>query len=267
MGIVILKMDQNGFILNWTTYAKHMQDMFRNMLKSEAFTDVTLVCDDKQSLKVHKVVLSACSPFFKNIVEEHSSSVIYLKGIQKPTMESILEFIYMGSTKVLQETIDEFLEIAKNLEIKGISKEEEFETHFETNTDTIKVNLNVTDNTEPVLVNSYNEDVSLKIESKSNQDTDQKEKYIQFVKDSLECPICKKLLTSKSSVKSHYNSIHLGVKFDCDQCEHQATSKCNLNKHIRIVHDGIRYPCDQCDYQGTRKLNLRNHIQIKHPIN
>ena len=35
--------------------------------------DVTLVCDDSQQIKAHKFILSARSPFFKEILESEKS--------------------------------------------------------------------------------------------------------------------------------------------------------------------------------------------------
>ena len=41
-------------------------------------------------------------------------------------MESILEFMYLGVATFYQERMNEFLNVAKNLEIKEISKDVEF---------------------------------------------------------------------------------------------------------------------------------------------
>merc|ERR1712227_1167639 len=81
--------------------------MLCEMKNSDELTDVTLVCDDKKQFKGHKVVLSACSTVFKSIINNlpQNNSVIYLRGV----------------ATVHQDNIDDFLNVAKNLEIKEIA--------------------------------------------------------------------------------------------------------------------------------------------------
>merc|ERR1719378_802774 len=99
--------------------------MLHDMMSSNEMTDVTLVSEDKKQFKVHKVVLSASSPVFKSIISDNilSSPIIYLKGIQSMEIESILQFLYLGQATFYQERMNEFLTVAKSLEIKEISKD------------------------------------------------------------------------------------------------------------------------------------------------
>ena len=122
-------MHQEKYNLTWRTYTDHLRGMLHEMMKSEELTDVTLVCDDKKQFRAHRVVLSACSSVFESIIDElpGNNSVIYLRGIQHQEMESILEFMYLGVATFYQERMKEFLHVAKNLEIKEISKEVEFD--------------------------------------------------------------------------------------------------------------------------------------------
>ena len=50
-------------------------------LTSESLVDVTLSCEGR-SLKAHKLVLSACSPYFKALFQEHVDNhpIVILKG-------------------------------------------------------------------------------------------------------------------------------------------------------------------------------------------
>ena len=72
--------------------------MFKDLYEEEKHFDVTLVCDDQTQFKAHKIVLSACSPVFKKIIDNNPSQhpLIYLRGIQSYEMESILQFMYLG---------------------------------------------------------------------------------------------------------------------------------------------------------------------------
>merc|ERR1712133_111993 len=122
-------MYQEKYNLNWPTYSDHLREMLHEMMKSNELTDVTLICDDKKQFRAHKVVLSACSSVFKSIINDlpQCTSVIYLRGIKHQEMKSILEFMYLGVASFYQERMNDFLNVAKNLEIKEISEEVEFD--------------------------------------------------------------------------------------------------------------------------------------------
>ena len=108
----------------WQDYNDHLRDMLHTMRKFDEFTDVTLICDDQREIHAHKVVLSACSPVLKAILQrkDYGIPIVYLKGIKFPEMESILQFMYLGQTTVEQQRITSFLDVAKNLEIKELSE-------------------------------------------------------------------------------------------------------------------------------------------------
>ena len=42
---------------------------FRRLREEEDFVDVTLACNGRRNFTAHKVVLSACSPYFKQLLK------------------------------------------------------------------------------------------------------------------------------------------------------------------------------------------------------
>ena len=115
---------QRKCILTWDSYSDHLREAFKEMMTSNEFADVTLITDDKQQIRAHRNILSACSPVFKNILKLDSgnnNSVIYLRGIQHLEMESIIKFIYLGEARISEEKMSEFLTVSKNLEIEELS--------------------------------------------------------------------------------------------------------------------------------------------------
>ena len=66
-------------------YKKKIQEnitlAFINLRDDLQFTDITLVSEDGQVLEAHKVILSASSPFFMNILKlnKHIHPLVYLK--------------------------------------------------------------------------------------------------------------------------------------------------------------------------------------------
>ena len=113
------------FSLTWHSYSDHLKGMMKEIMASGDFADVTLICDGKEQIKAHKNILAACSPVLKDILQIENSSVIYLKGINFTEMESIIEYIYLGETTAYQEQMNGFLDVAKNLEIKGLTNEDD----------------------------------------------------------------------------------------------------------------------------------------------
>merc|ERR1719347_1650493 len=112
------------YTLNWDTFSEHLKLMSKDLFQDGRYTDVTLVSDDQTQFKAHKIVLSACSPVFKKIIDSNPSQnpLIYLRGIQSYEMESILQFMYLGEGKFYHERMREFIKVAQDLEVKEISK-------------------------------------------------------------------------------------------------------------------------------------------------
>ena len=116
-------MSHQQYNLTWHTYTDHLKDVFKEIMESDDFVDVTLISDDKKQSKAHRNILSACSPIFRDILQvstKNNHPVIYLRGIQHSDMESILQFIYLGQTSIDQDRIDDFLLTAKDLEIREL---------------------------------------------------------------------------------------------------------------------------------------------------
>ena len=117
---LIMTSQQNSCYLKWKDYPNYLQKMMKEMLTLDNFTDVTLVTDDRNQIKAHRSILSAFSPVFKSIFDikdVNNTPVVYLRGIQYSEIESILQFIYLGEAVFCGERLDEFLSVAKSLEM------------------------------------------------------------------------------------------------------------------------------------------------------
>ena len=112
------------YTLNWHTFTDHLQLILKDLYEEGKHSDVTLVSDDQTQFKTHKIVLSACSPVFKKIIDNNPSQhpLIYLRGIQSYEMESLLQFMYLGEGRLNYERMGEFIKVAEDLEVKEISK-------------------------------------------------------------------------------------------------------------------------------------------------
>lgn len=85
--------------------------------------DVTLAVDGKY-LKAHKMVLSACSPYFQALFVGHPDKhpIVILKDIPYTDMRSLLDFMYRGEVSVDQDRLTMFLKVAESLRIKGLTE-------------------------------------------------------------------------------------------------------------------------------------------------
>ena len=110
------------YTLKWHTFSDHLQLMFKDLYEEGKHSDVTLVCDDQTQFKAHKIVLSACSPVFKKIIDNNPSQhpLIYLRGIQSYELESILQFMYLGEARCFRDRMGEFLQVVKDLEVNVV---------------------------------------------------------------------------------------------------------------------------------------------------
>ncbi|GJQ76741.1 hypothetical protein Trydic_g15584 [Trypoxylus dichotomus] len=100
-----------------------MADQQQFFLKWNDFQNVTLACEG-QTCKAHKMVLSACSPYFKSLLEENPSKhpIIILKDVAYSHLQAILEFMYAGEVNVSQEQLPAFLKTADRLKVKGLAE-------------------------------------------------------------------------------------------------------------------------------------------------
>ncbi|KAM3966792.1 uncharacterized protein ACR2FA_012331 isoform 2-T2 [Aphomia sociella] len=116
-------MASQRFCLRWNNHQSNMLSVFDQLLHAETFTDVTLAVDG-QLLKAHKMVLSACSPYFQALFVNHQEKhpIVILKDVPYADMKSLLDFMYRGEVSVDQERLTAFLKVAESLRIKGLTE-------------------------------------------------------------------------------------------------------------------------------------------------
>ena len=115
------------FCLRWNDFEANISSAFRDLKNEKDFSDVTLACADGQ-IEAHKVILAGSSPFFNRILKKnsHSHPLIYLKGIKFSDVEAVLNFIYHGKVNIEEANLNDFLEVAEELEVKGLVQGRKF---------------------------------------------------------------------------------------------------------------------------------------------
>ena len=85
--------------LSWSEFQTATTRFISGVQKTNDFVDVTLACDDDQMVEAHRVVISAGSSFFEGILRKiggHPHPLLYLRGMKKEQLDSILTFLYRG---------------------------------------------------------------------------------------------------------------------------------------------------------------------------
>jgi len=115
----------DNFCLRWNDFESNISTSFRELREDSEFFDVTLCCDNGTDIvPAHKVILAACSPLFRKILSRQKNQqnpFLYLKGIRLKELQAVLNFMYHGEVNVAQDSLNNFLAVAEELAVKGLT--------------------------------------------------------------------------------------------------------------------------------------------------
>ena len=263
-------MDAKDFLLSSNDFTSKAPSTFRQFWMDQEFTDVTLATEDDRQIKAHKVILSACSPFFRNLLikNPHPNPLIYLKGIKHAGLKMVLKFIYVGECNVSNEELQDFLATGIDLMVSGlmenISKEHGEPQDNSTSNEYIKSSetLHITMENYPqnqTITSSNLSDTPVQMSVANQQNVDDVQDNHKF-----DCKSCDKRFNSDQARLHHKRSVHEGITYSCDKCDHKATLQGNLRTHQKSMHEGVAYKCNHCDFKALHSSTLRTHRQSKH---
>ncbi|XP_067013323.2 zinc finger and BTB domain-containing protein 14 isoform X2 [Anabrus simplex] len=115
--------EEQQFCLRWNNFQVNITSQFEALRDEEDFVDVTLACEGKR-LKAHKVVLSACSPYFKDLFKSNPCKhpILFMRDVEFRHLQSLVEFMYAGEVNVAQAQLSSFLRTAESLQIRGLTE-------------------------------------------------------------------------------------------------------------------------------------------------
>ena len=281
--------------MRWNNSQEDIANFVRKIRENEKLFDVTLVTDDGQHVKAHKVILAAGSLFFENVfmVSNQTSMLIYLKGIGSCELQQVLDFLYTGEAVIRKEEVEPFLETAKDLQIYGLdsedspllppNQEDEVKTEDSKNIDVYlaeasqKVNNADSGSTQENLQLTLNlncengagfDDSSVtqieSVQKMKNEDLDAKLQQMLVKKDGLwECKICGKTSLYSSRMIEHTETHIEGLSHPCHICSKTFANRHTLRVHISGVHSEL-FTCDVCGKSGMNKKSYRAHQRRQH---
>ena len=297
-------MERQQYSFSWANHSQFAPNAFRDLFGVEAFSDVTLACSDGQQLYGHRIILSSCSPFFRNLLlkNPHKNTLIYLKGISSTEMQAILKFIYQGSCEVGVDELKGFLEAGKELLIEGLQEYVEQRnmdeswsqggTQYDLVEDSIHSELFYSEKVEeldnkPNLPKSSKKVKARDIETNFHNDGVDE----MFLENTIElepfvgikCNECSYKAPDYLNLKRHKEKIHetnVSVKcinVQCKECDYTAIDSPNLKQHELEMHASKnitretrtqaikkRYSCDLCDFQANFATNFKKHMENAH---
>ncbi|CAK1603097.1 unnamed protein product [Parnassius mnemosyne] len=279
------------FSLRWNNYVSHVTEAFNELRFSDDLVDVTLCCDGGK-IRAHKMLLSACSSYFKEIFKENPCQhpVIIFRNFKFEDLNAIINFMYHGEVNIFQEQLESFLVTAELLEVKGLTDNVE--------EDTSKTQIRFIDNTsldlsskssrinkdvvpvpdQPInlatIQTNRHEQIPEANAQKNSHDVPDSEFQVENVRtdDSTNLKAGETLLpieemqvdTQSTSAEdlSEKNTDAVLAKFRCQLCPKGFKHPTSLTLH-KDSHAG-KTQCPVCHRSFSRSYDMRSHLQRIH---
>ena len=248
--------------LKWNDFQANLNSALGGFRNDLDFADVTLASDDGKQFETHKMILASSSPFFMEVLRKnkHPHPLIYMRGVKAEELLAMLDFLYFGEASVNQESLEVFLGLADELELKGLtnsswSNNQDYETKpplTENNFEQKKHQAESTSNVRIPLA-EYN----LKTETKSSSVAMVSEDTHQLAEQ------------VKSMMRDTGNKMTYGNQskkvFACNVCGKESDYT-NTKTHIEAKHiaSNITHTCDICGKSSRSRDGLRQHKSKEH---
>ncbi|XP_035785027.1 transcription factor Ken 1-like [Anopheles albimanus] len=106
-------------------YSKHGECILQEIgaaFRGEHATDLLLICDGKETVRAHKLVLAAASPLIRMILEEtpvlEGETTVYFPDVQVCYFRLLLDFLYSGQVYVPASEVRHLQDLLALLQIK-----------------------------------------------------------------------------------------------------------------------------------------------------
>lgn len=210
------------------------------------------MCEDGQRIEAHRLVLSSSSLFFHDLLqkETHQRPLVFMRGLAHVTLAALVDFVYHGEAEVKKENLEEFLKVAGELRVKGMTKP---------------------DSGGQIVDQGVSDSAPEVVEEKSQ---DAKEEVLNDItREKLDCDECGKTYGSKGSLRNHMYAHKKSRETDSDEkvenVEDQISDMDINDQNDVITREAVqnespreRLDCDECGKTYGSKGSLRNHIYM-----
>ena len=256
------------FCLKWNDFQDNITTSYKKLRESREFSDVTLVSEDNQQVEAHRVILSACSPFFMNMLKsnKHSHPLIYMRGLKAHNLLGVVDFIYNGEANIYQEDLDQFLALAQELQLKGLVGNIQDEP--------IKLFPKQNKLESPVERATFTTFNPIE-ERKQHKQIKTKKEVLQVPSDDYGTVAIPDMNTSKVAIDNvdaldeHITNLMQKVEgsseWSCSVCGKNSKFKANIRHHIEANHiEGVSHTCNQCGKVSRSRHGLYQHMVKDH---
>lgn len=280
-------MTAENFCLQWNGFEKNIHTAFRELREDKNMFDVTLVCDDEQ-IQAHKIILSACSPFFRKVLRRnpHPHPLVYLKGVKFRSLQSVLDFMYHGKVYVTLEELQPFLIVAEDLHVLEQTKEHSSDSNnrptpnkslskpslskLATVTDmlspseTPQPSSNNLDNNEEV-VSYFKEEPQTYQHGPEVNDNIVEQNYVEQYRGDEGQENCGECVGQEPRYEAGPMEMDHTMLWSADHDEVRMEEMGqNLNNHVEKHMEPLRYQCKFCLSELKNKNSLKNHVSVYH---
>ena len=266
--------------LKLNDFQENVNTAFADLRKDCDFTNVTLACEDGNQIEAHKIILSASSPFFENLLKKnkHAHPLIYMKGINSEDLLAIVDFLYYGEANIYHDYLDSFLNLAKEIQLQGLNvTEDEGEEEME---DGGTLTRHYDNTIAPTRIERKHDAFRTDTESQNGSHFSQTNSEEQISFDTV-FPLPKYKFSGdmkeldvkiQSLMCLGENRIRHGAKntdqaYVCKVCGKESV-KLQIRDHIESKHlEGVSIPCNLCEKTFRTRMALRKHIYCDHRNN
>jgi len=181
---------------------------------------------------------------------KHPHPLFYMRGVKSEDLVAMVDFLYCGEANVYQENLDSFLALAEELQLKGLTGNNESK-----------------ETEKPQQVNRSHTQKNAKPASKHINTN-----FIEDVK-----PTDTALVSAETFIKTSVNNDELDSTvnsmmqkneqglWSCNICGKSDKLKQHLRNHIEAKHiEGVSHPCGQCGKQFRSRNSLSCHMSVFH---
>ena len=259
------------FCLKWNDFQQNLVSSFHYLRKNSDFSDVTLVCEEDQKIEAHRIILSACSPFFSRVLKrtKQPNPIIYMRGLKAKDLVAIVDFIYHGEANIYQEDLDGFLALADELQLKGLAGSyNEYPETVEQQPQTSKIPKKETHEKTYQTQNKVTlQNNALKYNVNQSPRENRESSY-----DLVAAEADKMLVNADmDNLKVQINSMMQRVadndgenKWRCTVCAKVIKGQRDMGRHIETHIEGVSYPCNLCGAVKRSSNALNIHMTRDH---
>ena len=277
----------NFLSIKWNAFESNASKWFSSLRQEHDFYDVTLVSDDEKELQAHKLVLSACSPFFKNILKgkSHPNPMLYLSGVSSEDLNLLLDYIYNGEVQVENFKLERFMFVAKIFKLEGLLETEQDNLDNPVEFDEkIYFVPGLSSSSIPLQKDKKPSHIRNKFKRKEDSTSDY---FADF--DSSEEARHKNEFPSDTNIMypNINDSVKEGIESDVDEvekriaalrekldtglyrcktCGKTMNTKRDLGRHIETHLEGLSFGCSMCEKTFRSRNSLSTHISIRHKV-